>query len=246
MFPFSLGILRWFTGKESACQGRRHRRSELDPWVRKMPWKRKWQPMGKFHGQRSLAGYSSWGCKRARCDWARMHTSFSQALRQKHELQNWRGLVYFPPSIPLRKLGLREFMTCPGPHTGLKLRSTASSSNGHYAHGHSKHCLQTSSINSTWKLVRNKPWAHPNLVNQNSLFPRPPSWKIHTLEFEKHHPTQPWPCAKIGQLLSRDSVHHGNWPTQLPLALLLCTGLWNVFMQTQLTTSENRPLPGNK
>jgi len=34
----------------------------------KIPWNRKWQPApvflpGKFHGQRSLAGYSLWGCK---------------------------------------------------------------------------------------------------------------------------------------------------------------------------------------
>ena len=33
-------------------------------WVRKMPWRRKWQPtpvflLGKSHGQRSLVGYSS-------------------------------------------------------------------------------------------------------------------------------------------------------------------------------------------
>ena len=39
-----------------------------DPWVGKIPWRRKWQPTpailpGEFHGQRSLAGYSPWGCK---------------------------------------------------------------------------------------------------------------------------------------------------------------------------------------
>ena len=33
------------------------------PWIGKIPWSRKWQPTpvfspGKFHGQRSLAGYS--------------------------------------------------------------------------------------------------------------------------------------------------------------------------------------------
>ena len=33
----------------------------FDPWVGKIPWKRKWQPTpvflpGKFHGQRSLVG----------------------------------------------------------------------------------------------------------------------------------------------------------------------------------------------
>ena len=40
----------------------------LDPWVGKIPWRRKWQPTpvflpGKSHRQRSLAGYSSWGHK---------------------------------------------------------------------------------------------------------------------------------------------------------------------------------------
>ena len=39
------------------------------PWVGKIPWRRKWQPTvvflpGKFHGQRSLAGYSPWSCRR--------------------------------------------------------------------------------------------------------------------------------------------------------------------------------------
>ena len=38
----------------------------FDPWVEKIPWRRKEQPTtiflpGKPHGQRSLAGYSSWG-----------------------------------------------------------------------------------------------------------------------------------------------------------------------------------------
>ena len=37
-------------------------------WVRKIPWRRKWQPTsvflpGKFHGQWSLEGYSPWDHK---------------------------------------------------------------------------------------------------------------------------------------------------------------------------------------
>ena len=37
---------------------------EFDPWIRKTPWGRRWQPTlvvlpGKSHGQGSLAGYSS-------------------------------------------------------------------------------------------------------------------------------------------------------------------------------------------
>ena len=53
---------------ESDCQCRRRKRLRFEPWVRNFPWRRKWQPApvflpGKFQGQRSLAGYSSWGCR---------------------------------------------------------------------------------------------------------------------------------------------------------------------------------------
>ena len=51
--------------KEPACKCRRHR---FNPWVRKIPWRTKWQPTpvslpGESYGQRSLAGYSLWGRK---------------------------------------------------------------------------------------------------------------------------------------------------------------------------------------
>ena len=54
------------SGKESAHQCRRCKRRGFDPWVRKIPWRRKWQPTpvflpGEPPGQRSLVGYSSWG-----------------------------------------------------------------------------------------------------------------------------------------------------------------------------------------
>ena len=57
----------WLIGKESACQ---RKRCGFDPWVRKIPWRRKWQPIpvflpGKFDGQRSLAGYSPQGHKKS-------------------------------------------------------------------------------------------------------------------------------------------------------------------------------------
>ena len=46
----------------------RHKRLVFDPWGRKIPWRSTWQPVqvflpGKSHGQRSLVGYSLWGCK---------------------------------------------------------------------------------------------------------------------------------------------------------------------------------------
>ena len=57
---------RWHSGKESAWQSAwRWNRSRFNPWVKKVPWSRKWQPTavflpGKFHRQRSLVGYSPW------------------------------------------------------------------------------------------------------------------------------------------------------------------------------------------
>ena len=64
----SLRLPRWCSGKESACQCRRCKRLRLNPWVGKIPWSRKRQPTpvflaGKFHRQRSLAGYSPWSCR---------------------------------------------------------------------------------------------------------------------------------------------------------------------------------------
>ena len=46
---------------------------QVYPWIRNIPWRRNWQPTpvflpGKSHGQRSLAGYSSWGSKKVRDD----------------------------------------------------------------------------------------------------------------------------------------------------------------------------------
>ena len=56
----------WLSSNESACQFRRPR---FDPWVEKIPWRRKWQNSpaflpGKPHGQRSLAGYRPPGCSK--------------------------------------------------------------------------------------------------------------------------------------------------------------------------------------
>ena len=64
----SNGLTRWLSGNESTCQHRRSKRHRFDPWVGKIPWRRKWQPtpvilLGKSHGQRSLTGCSPRGPK---------------------------------------------------------------------------------------------------------------------------------------------------------------------------------------
>ena len=61
----ALGFPGGSDGKSVCLQCRGPR---FDSWVRKIPWRRKWQSTpalwpGKSHGRRSLIGYSSWGCK---------------------------------------------------------------------------------------------------------------------------------------------------------------------------------------
>ena len=65
----------WCSGKESTCKCRRCR---FDPCVGKIPWRRKWQTTpvflpGKSPGQRSLVGYTPWGCKESYTT-AQLHT----------------------------------------------------------------------------------------------------------------------------------------------------------------------------
>ena len=88
------------SGKEPGCQCRRR---GFNPWVGKIPWRRKRQPApvflpGNSHGQRSLAGHSPWGHKRlghdlvteqeqqtvhpAKC-WAEWVTSWNQDCQEK-------------------------------------------------------------------------------------------------------------------------------------------------------------------
>ena len=59
--------VRAIVPEESTHQCRRH---WFDPYVRKIPWKRKWQSTPVFlpekpHGQRSMEGHSPWGSQRA-------------------------------------------------------------------------------------------------------------------------------------------------------------------------------------
>ena len=76
-------------GKEPTCQCRRYKTPGLNPWVRKTPWRRAWQPTpiflpGESHGQRSLVGYSPGVAK----SWAwltRLNVHACTAYRRKDQ-----------------------------------------------------------------------------------------------------------------------------------------------------------------
>ena len=55
-------------------------RRNFDAWIRKIPWRRAWQRtpvflLGESQGQRSLAGYSPWGCKESDMTEVTQHSS---------------------------------------------------------------------------------------------------------------------------------------------------------------------------
>ena len=60
------GLPRWLSSEESACQSRRQ---VFDPWVGKIPWRRKWQPTPVFLPKNlmieELDGPQSMGSQRA-------------------------------------------------------------------------------------------------------------------------------------------------------------------------------------
>ena len=119
------GLPRWLSGKESTCQYRRCRRRAFNLWVRKIPWRRKWQPTpvflpGKSHGQRSLVGYSLWGCKKLDTTEPAVREK-SRLWREQQEPPVWLVLLLWAPEgssaqtcCPLEKEGKREGPQHPG------------------------------------------------------------------------------------------------------------------------------------
>ena len=86
----------WLSGKESACHCRR---CKFNPFVRKIPWRWKYQPIpvflpGKSHGQRSLEGCSPCVAKSwtRLCSWAHM-----QVILTYIKLEPWWKAVSATP-----------------------------------------------------------------------------------------------------------------------------------------------------
>ena len=57
-----------------------HKRCRFNPWVKKVPWRKAWQPTpvflpGESQGQSSLEGYSPQGCKESDMTEVNEHTS---------------------------------------------------------------------------------------------------------------------------------------------------------------------------
>ena len=82
------GLPWWFSGKEPTWESRRHnRRCGFYPWVRKIPWERKWQPTPVFlpekshdRGARQVTACGVTNSRTRLSDWVPHYVSYSGLL----------------------------------------------------------------------------------------------------------------------------------------------------------------------
>ena len=96
------GLPRWLSGKGPTCQCRSHRRPRFHPWVRKIPWRRKWLPSlvflpGKFHGKRERGELQLTGSQRIVRNSAHTHSQLSLALKVITRPHSGAGQWLVPP-----------------------------------------------------------------------------------------------------------------------------------------------------
>ena len=119
------------SGKRSASNAGDINRNGFDPWVRKIPWRRAWQPTpvffpGESRGQRSLAGYSpksqTW------LKWLSLHerhwkliNSFNNLLIHWHKKANLREDATI---IILRWKGIFQRTICVIKQPALSVKGT--------------------------------------------------------------------------------------------------------------------------
>ena len=107
----------WLSGKEPACQCqcRRCKRCGFDPWVRKIPWKRVWQPTpvflpGEYPMDRGAWWATVHGSQRVRHHWSILACThcFCQGVARFVNAKKWREFVGKLLRNKVVSLSLRE------------------------------------------------------------------------------------------------------------------------------------------
>ena len=106
----------WWLRWQSICL--QCQKPGFDPWVGKIPWRRKWQPTpvflpGKSHGQRKLVLYSPWVAK----SWTRLSNfTFTFLPRNKCLLISWlqspSAVILEPPKIKSITVSIFSLFIC--------------------------------------------------------------------------------------------------------------------------------------
>ena len=105
------------------------RKHGFDPRVRKISWRRKWQPTPAFlpvksHGRRSLVGYSPCGCRRVRMtELLKMHLSSGEFAENPWQMASPGAGRTFLPCCPSWYHSCGHFVSCS--HSPLQPSSSA-------------------------------------------------------------------------------------------------------------------------
>ena len=136
-------------------------RCRFNPWVRKILWRRKWQPTPvflprEFHGQRSLVGYSPWGRKE------------SDITELKHFLPSITVLIRDPAAYDLE-----------GPHPSFVMLHPQ----------HPALCLEyNKAYISQLCLTLGTPWTADHQAPRSMGFPRQEYWSGLSFSSSGDHP----------------------------------------------------------
>ena len=94
--PIIWGLPRQLSDKESTCQCRRRRRLGFNPWVRKIPWSRKWQPLQNSCLENFMDRGAWWATvhgvtksQRWLSNWAPIHACYFEAKVDKITCPQW-------------------------------------------------------------------------------------------------------------------------------------------------------------
>ena len=104
-------MVKWLSDKEPTWQRRRLKRHGFDYWVKKIPWKRAWQPTpvflpGESHGQRGLVVYSLEGCKELDMTEVTQHTHSvcKWIIQVSSDTENWRTELKARLAVSFKKI----------------------------------------------------------------------------------------------------------------------------------------------
>ena len=112
------------SGKQPVCQCRRHKRHSFDPWVRKIPWRRAWQPTPVILAWRIPSteepdGLQSMGSQRVGHYWSDLPHMHAYYIPKTYLFYNWKFVPFHCPWARPRPPPHHALDLCSGSHSVL-------------------------------------------------------------------------------------------------------------------------------
>ena len=127
--PLSVGLPRWYRGKECTCPCRRCKTLGFNPWVEKIPWRRNGNPLQYSCLTNSMDRGAWWATAQAvskSCTWlsdqehkhTRTHTHTHTPLSVLYNVHPWHPGPQSQPFAYVNQSKSRPYYNERSPHTG--------------------------------------------------------------------------------------------------------------------------------